>query len=293
MPSSSDYTKTLRDLHGEGKFEALDALGFGHEFLRDLMDESSAFSTMARMLKPITDNVPWIQEIYKIHESNQQYFNYLKSLANGVHLFIKEGWYLSLEFIDTLATLSLDEYFKENPSGFEEDVLTAFDAQMTAIEQKLITANQKRKDLLADIFKLHKAGIYNASILMALQQADGISKDKFSKKDENGNEIRAGFFDMNHEKPRGQKLSDMFNVPNNDWLNVIYNQLAKKDRNNSLVLEGNTSRLSDLNRHAIMHGESIDYGTKVNSVKSILLLDFIEDLTLMETILKDRASRQP
>jgi hypothetical protein len=30
-----------------------------------------------------------------------------------------------------------------------------------------------------------------------------------------------------------------------------------------------------------MHGESVDYGTEVNSVKAILLLDFIEDLRLV------------
>lgn len=71
-------------------------------------------------------------------------------------------------------------------------------------------------------------------------------------------------------------------------ISVLINQLAKEDRNDSLVLEGNTTRLSDLNRHAILHGESIDYGTKSNSIKAILLLDFIENLHLLNIVLEEK-----
>ena len=86
----------------------------------------------------------------------------------------------------------------------------------------------------------------------------------------------------------GQKLSKSFGLPETSVFSFLCNQLEAKDRNASIVLEGNTTRPSDLNRHAILHGESVDYDTEVNSVKAILLLDFIEDLRLVNQTIRER-----
>jgi len=43
-----------------------------------------------------------------------------------------------------------------------------------------------------------------------------------------------------------------------------------------------------LNRHAILHGQDPDYGTEINSLKSISLLVYISDLVKYNRIMNDR-----
>lgn len=185
---------------------------------------------------------------------------------------------------------NLDEYLSKNPKGFEKDVTDTFYTRMHLIEEKLAAAFPRRAGLLKTIFALHAANTYDASIPMALSQADGMCKETFSVLGKNGKIVPVGFFDMDRNKSEisSQKLSKSFELPETSIFNILYNQLSRVDRNSSLVLEGNTTRLSDLNRHAILHGESINYGNEINSIKAILLLDFIEDLRIMDQVLKEK-----
>jgi hypothetical protein len=49
---------------------------------------------------------------------------------------------------------------------------------------------------------------------------------------------------------------------------------GKEDRADVLKRSGKTEWL-ELNRHLVLHGESVDYGTQMNSLKAISLLSFI------------------
>ena len=40
-----------------------------------------------------------------------------------------------------------------------------------------------------------------------------------------------------------------------------------------------TDKNSSFNRHVVIHGNSKIYGTKINAIRSILLLDFISELS--------------
>lgn len=288
--STSEYYKTLADLNGDAKFDALDSLDFGRQLYKDLIEPHEGLVGLLKSLAPITEKIPWLREIQEAQQAISQYLNDILQLSQGIHSLPSQGWYFSLEFIDSLGISNLQEYLQKDPAAFETDVLNIFNNELDTIEKKVTTAFPKRAHLLSNIFKHHREGDYNASIVLALTQADGISKKVFSVKDKNGNPVAVGFFDLARSQSdiRTQKLALAFELPENSIFSVLYNQLAKDDRNDSLVLEGNTTRLSDLNRHAIVHGESVDYGTLTNSVKAILLLDFIEDLHLMDTILKEK-----
>lgn len=52
---------------------------------------------------------------------------------------------------------------------------------------------------------------------------------------------------------------------------------------------------SQLNRHAVMHGKSVDYGTPLNGAKSIALLWFVVSVLELATTPKElkRASEPP
>jgi hypothetical protein len=288
--STSEYYKTLADLDGDAKFDALDALDFGRQIYKDLIEPHKGLVGLIKSLAPITEKIPWLREIQEAQQAISQYLNDILQLSQGIHSLPSQGWYFSLQFIESLGISNLQEYLQKDPTAFETDVLNIFDNKLDTIEKKLTAAFPKRAQILSNIFKHHREGDYNASIVLSLTQADGISKKVFSVKDKNGNPVAVGFFDLARSQSdiRTQKLALAFELPENSIFSVLYNQLAKDDRNDSLVLEGNTTRLSDLNRHAIVHGESVDYGTLTNSVKAILLLDFIEDLHVMDTILKEK-----
>lgn len=287
--STSEYYKTLADLDGEAKFDALSSFQFARKMYRELIEPHKGLVALVKSLEPITERISGIKDIQDAHRSITQYINDILQLSKGIHSLPSEGWYFSLQFIDSLAISNLHEYLQKDPKAFEADVIATFNKQLDAIEKKLTAAFPKRARLLSDLFKHHRQAEYNASIALALTQADGLSKEVFSVKDKNNKPVAVGFFDMTNSKAdfRAQKLALSFDVPENSIFSILYNQLAKDDRNDSLILEGKTIRLSDLNRHAILHGESTDYGTLINSVKGILLLDFIEDLHLMDAILTE------
>jgi hypothetical protein len=288
--STSEYYNTLADLDGEAKFSALDALDFGRQQYKDLIEPHQDLAKLIKSLASITEKISWLREIHEAHHAISRYLKDILQLSKDIHSLTSEGWYFSMQFIDSLAISNLHEYMQRDPAAFKTYVINIFDKQLDTIEKKLTAAFPKRVQILSNIFRHHRQSDYNASIVLALTQADGISKEIFSVKDKSNNPVAVGFFDLTRSQSdvRAQKLALAFQLPENSIFSVLYNQLAKDDRNDSLVLEGKTTRLSDLNRHAIVHGESVDYGTLTNSVKAILLLDFIEDLHLMDTILKEK-----
>lgn len=290
--SFSEFNKTLAEINKEAKFESLAALEFGNKKINELLQEHPLLNQFVQVGLSISkmSNSGWLKSLRETHKAIRKYLNVHITLSKGIHALTAEGWYFSVEFIDALAISNLDEYLINNPEGFNADVISTFENQIVLIEKKLNDAYPRREKLIKTIFQLHRDGFYVAAILLALAQADGISKESFTIKGKDGKTIHVGFFEMTNSKSevRAQKLSHSFEVSNSSMFSVLYNQLAKEDRNDSLVLEGKTTRLSDLNRHAIMHGESVDYGTKINSIKAILLLDFIEDLHMMDIVLKEK-----
>jgi hypothetical protein len=291
---SSKYFIALSNFKGECKFDALEALQTGHKKMHEMLGTNPEFIRIAKSIQHITTALRPIQELMKpLVETQRAIIEYLDihiQLSKNIHALTANGWYFSMEFIDALGTADLTSLIEKDPIGFVIRVGNTFSEQKNSIEKKLIMAFPKRAVLLKNIFALHNAENYEAAIPLALTQADGMCKDVFFVTDKSGKKIPVGFFDIdrNQSSTKAQRLSKSFRVPDTSIFNVLFNQLAKVDRNNSLVLEGNTKRLSELNRHAILHGESTDYGTRINSIKAILLLDFIEDLRVMEEVLSDR-----
>ena len=39
---------------------------------------------------------------------------------------------------------------------------------------------------------------------------------------------------------------------------------------------------NELNRHMVLHGESLDYGTKINSLKAISLINYVAHVLTLE-----------
>jgi hypothetical protein len=279
------HYKALAEMASEYKMDALEALQLGQDKFKELEKTAPLLFRYIRALRPVFEGkkpVPkWVHDLYSAHQSVKEYLGNFIKLSKGIHVLAAQGWYFSMEFIDAFPYEDPVALFERYPATFETETLDAFRQQRKKIQKKLLEGHPRRTLQLNTIFRLDTDGDYVAAIPLALAQADGMSKDNFTIM-HNGRKVPIGFFAASPPagvtKTRGQKLSKSFDLPDTSVFNVLCNQLAGQDKNTNVVLGSNTKRLSDLNRNAIMHGESVEYGTEVNSVKAILLLDYIEDL---------------
>lgn len=187
----------------------------------------------------------------------------------------KRGWYISPRPFDKMPFSKTPYFVKvENYPKFEVMIVEEIEKVMPELIEDCQKSFPNRSDVFDEIQKLYDAGFYRAVIALCYTQADGISNDIFG----------VGFFDKDRK---------------NQYMLRSYLELKKKEFNHSIgiisQLEIPTNEItaysqsedlqqeakmkSSFNRHLVLHGHSIDYGTKLNAIRAICILDFLQYLT--------------
>jgi hypothetical protein len=120
-----------------------------------------------------------------------------------------------------------------------------------------------RADIICDAFNAHKRGEYSLSVPVFLIQAEGICMDitKYPLyKKRNKIPFIAEYV---------QKIPEPASIFLYPFTQLLPTTVSEKDR--GLNFKG-------LNRHQVLHGESVDYGTEKNSYKAISLLTYIANI---------------
>jgi hypothetical protein len=298
--SHVEYEQTLSSIIKKYPDEADDLLS-SHRKIMEVLDNSGiaevikCLKIMAEASTPIRK---MMEPLLAIKTTIDEYFSERKKLSEKMHVFPADGWYLSLLMIDQLGARGLNEALDENTdiadSILEQTIMELVEERLDGIEEDLLASHAKRANIIREIFALHLEGRYFASIPMALAQADGMCKDFFFTRTKDGTKRSIGFFDIGQKQgmKRPQAISKSLEPEPDSVLNILSSQLAKEDRNAHPLMEYRTTKLSDLNRHAIMHGESVDYASKVNSAKSILLLDFVNELCMWQKMLMEQSKQE-
>ncbi|TYO63726.1 hypothetical protein FXV83_25740 [Bradyrhizobium hipponense] len=183
----------------------------------------------------------------------------------------ENGWYMDLD-MSLAAPLDLGRALKKGDIEHAENALvTYFEARVDQIERFLVEAHPRRAKVLTSAFAAHKAGQFDLSIPVLLAQTDGICRD------EAGQYLFTG--------PRGRERDKRYKgkpgiavyadeVASDTFLSVVLSPLGEK-----LPINASESERADgwiaLNRHMVLHGESVDYGTKINSLKAISLINYV------------------
>ena len=191
---------------------------------------------------------------HRCEELGKQHQEYLKRLSDY-------GWFLSPDM--PLAHLRLFANALEATASFEHSAIRSyFQQRMDSIENELIEAYPRRSQVLHDAFWAHRASKYTLSVPVFLSQADGIWRDQFCK----------NFF-------LGQKRKDTLqhckNDPQLQYIVAMLTLLEPREGNNNHLWATEAERDSSssaLNRHQVLHGESVDYATEQNSFKALSLL---------------------
>lgn len=123
------------------------------------------------------------------------------------------------------------------------------------------TLCQSRIHILREVIQGHILGFYNLTVPTMLSQIEGI--------------IAEGFNHVGHMTAKVQKqyIADLLSCTD---IGSFDNTINEYFLNTILVgFEHGTEIKSDLSRHAILHGADTNFGTKINSLKCILVFDYL------------------
>jgi hypothetical protein len=194
-------------------------------------------------------------------------------LIKGISVFPLDGWYLSNDAVEVLGGIYLihvSENWQDTAikNDFQSKTIAYVNKYLDTIKIKILNQASNRSTVIDEIFKLHNEKRYWAAIPLALAQIDGICNEHYG----------VGFFknERVEKKKYIQKLTKT--LEDKSFSSLLHKQMQFDDKNKLQLIQGNNTSFDQLNRHTIMHGESTEYGTEINSTKAILLLDFLRDL---------------
>ena len=144
----------------------------------------------------------------------------------------------------------------------EQVLVKHFESRVEEIEKSIVNRFPKRQKIISAAFNAHRRQEYQLSVPVLLTQTDGICKEVFHE-----------YLFLKHDKkPRTAIYVEQF--VSDTFMAAILSPLAQP-----LPIGASESErakgFTGLNRHMVLHGESLDYGTKTNSLKAISLINYV------------------
>lgn len=275
---------------------------------RQLTESANQYSLLMDKIKPITDLPPAAQEVLKLNiftkakidaEILKAYpmsppLNVINSVMENIHSFqtemkiyfdkmsksisdsIKElppkietivlkmgerGWYFDLEMpFQSLGKIY--DAFKAKDVDIDKAMIMYFHKRSKPIRDEIIKRFKNRENIIQAAFQAHDRAEYELSVPIFLIQVDGLCYD-ITKHNlfQKGNR-KLLICDYIEKLITGSFQSALLS-PLKKPLPIYMNKHERHENFN------------ELNRHQVLHGESIDYGTEINSLKAISLLNYI------------------
>ncbi|NOQ75254.1 MAG: hypothetical protein GQ574_24795 [Crocinitomix sp.] len=187
----------------------------------------------------------------------------------------EKGWYVSPNVFSRIPMSELEELLSQSSlDEFEVMLMENSEKNVKNALKRCSESFPENKSVFNEIKQLIENGFYRASIIMAYSMADSMCNTKWG----------FGFFDRCNGKPKlYDKLEDMEkNISSliKDQLGIKKNEITRNSKDASL--KDHIKRKQSFNRHLIVHGHSLEYGTKKNAVRAVYLLDFIEYLSHLD-----------
>ncbi len=187
----------------------------------------------------------------------------LKHLPDPLLAAATRGWSPDLEMTPTQLRKLGEAYNSESHEEIDHWLIEYYRSRLPEIESSVCGRFPNRKPILEKAFTAHSRCDFELSVPIFLIQADGICweliKINLYSKDRNGFPKIKKYVESNE----ANSFRSIFLYPLTENLPINY---SKKDRDQGF---------SELNRHQVLHGEAVDYGIELNSLKSISLLNYI------------------
>jgi len=195
--------------------------------------------------------------------------------VRGVLTMYRAGWLVSMSMpyglIERIGTLN-----EQDRDELDKAMCRFFSDRIDEMEEDMIETFPHRAEIVRAAFNAHRRGEYVCAVPLFLSQSDGMCFDLlnvqlFSKE--------RGSTTPKTKKARREKVSDADLKP---YLAPLVSPLDESapimDRHTLVDLE------KELNRHAILHGLDVNYGTEQNSLKAMSVANWVA--TVVATALK-------
>jgi hypothetical protein len=177
----------------------------------------------------------------------------------------KYGWFFDLEmYMDELWELK-KALSEGNIVKAEGTLIEYFESRIYEIEAFISTRFPKREKIIRAAFNAHRREEYELSIPVLLAQTDGICKEV----------VKEYLFSNQRNKNRPCTAIYVDQLASGSFQAALLSPLTQTLPVGASFNPENKEGFSELNRHMILHGESLDYGTKTNSLKAISLINYV------------------
>lgn len=193
---------------------------------------------------------------------NRSFHNLPPRIKEALLLLGTHGWYMDEEWTIPDLFQLIKGLSSGNIDEAEHALIEHFESRTDDIEKSIVKRFPQREKIIRAAFNAHRKEEYELSIPVLLAQTDGICKELVSE----------FLFIKENKKPRTAKyveriVSDTFEAA---FLSPLAQTLPIGASEHERP-EG----FNELNRHMVMHGESLDYGNKTNSLKAISLINYV------------------
>ncbi|MFH1373339.1 MAG: hypothetical protein ABII79_06070 [bacterium] len=172
------------------------------------------------------------------------------------------GWYMDLKLPES-GLWKLKRALSEGNVTEAEDALAAYyEDRVDEIEESIAKRFPRRQKLISSAFHAYRRQEYELSIPVLLAQTDGICKEL----------VNQYLFLSRDRKPRTAAYVEQFAT--DTYRAALLSPLATRLPLWAREHEREDS-FSELNRHMVLHGDSLDYGTKTNCLKVISLINYV------------------
>ena len=190
-------------------------------------------------------------------ERARNFAAYEPELQAKILSLFQAGWAVDPDQPILFVRLAIGEF--GDFSEADQWISNHYESRMDEMQLALTTRHPDRAPVLADALDAHREGRYTLSVPVLLSQADGIIGSRYERTQLFSRSRHHGLASQVKEMDHGQ-LSTM-------WAEIMSGK-AEVSSNTQDLPEG----FEGLNRHAVMHGTDVNYGTKANSLKAISML---------------------
>ncbi len=179
----------------------------------------------------------------------------------GIINLALSGWFLDAEMTFPQITELGRALLQGDTDEAEAELVAYFEGRAEGIEAELVRKFPRRAHLIQAAFRAYRQEEYNLAIPAFLTQSDGICNDATSRSP----------FRARDKKPETAMYVEA--IATDTLMAAFLSPLARIIPLNASQKERQGSKA--LNRHTVLHGESLDYGTKANSLRAVSLLSYV------------------
>ena len=191
----------------------------------------------------------------------QNFAKSLQDVPESTKILAEYGWYLPIDFHPLTVNYYADELKKRNFEFVDKEMVALIDNEIVNIEAELVGKFPKREAALRSAFRAHNDQEYYLSIPVFYAQTEGICTEITGFR----------FFSIQKGQPATAAWAE--NLQRVSIMDIVLEPLKhtgiarqKQDLNHPL----------GINRHDVLHGDSMDYGEdKINSYKALSLLNYL------------------